>query len=86
MALARRRHGLGEDDGAVGSRTAWVDSIMGSGMAQGAHHHGLMVDDNVAGSGIVSRAWGRRLRDRRHHRLGSGMMAVHKGLDHGWET
>jgi hypothetical protein len=53
-----RRCGLREDDGVVDPGTAWVVSIVGSGMERGAQHHGLGLDDIVAGSGTASRAWG----------------------------
>jgi hypothetical protein len=49
-------------------------------MAPGAHCHGLVEDDVVAGSGMASRAWGRCLRGRRCHRLGSRKMVERKGV------
>jgi hypothetical protein len=58
---------------------AWVDDVMGSGMAWGAQCHGLREDDGVAGSGTTSQAWGWSLHGRRHHQRGSGMMAARKG-------
>jgi hypothetical protein len=75
----RPHHMLGEDDDAVGPGTARVDSVMGSGTAPGAQHHGLGEDNVVAGSGMVSRAWGWRLRGRWCHRLGSRKMAARRG-------
>jgi hypothetical protein len=76
-ALGRR--GLAEDDGAAGPGTAWVDDVTGLGMASGAHRRGLGEDNVVASSGTASRAWGRCLQGRRHHRLGLGKMAARKG-------
>jgi hypothetical protein len=61
------------------------ESVTGSGVVPGAQHHGIREDNVVAGSGTASQAWGRGLRDRRRHRLGSGKMTTHKGLDHGQE-
>jgi hypothetical protein len=77
------RHGLREDDNTAGLETMWVDGIASSRMARGAQRSGLGEDDVVAGSGTALHTWGRHLRGRRHRRLGSGKMAVHKGLDRG---
>jgi hypothetical protein len=76
---------LREDDGVAGLRMAWVVGIVGSGMARGAQRCRLKEDDVVAGSGMASWTWGRGLCGRWHHRLGSGKMAVRKGLDCGQE-
>jgi hypothetical protein len=75
----RRCHELREDDGTTGLGTARVDGVTGSGTAPGAQRHVIGEDNVVVGSGMVSRAWGRHLRDRRHHRLRLGKMVAHKG-------
>jgi hypothetical protein len=75
----RRHHRLEEDGSVVGPGTARVDGIVGSGTTWGAHRHELGKDDGVAGLGMASQAWGRRLRGRWRHRLGSGKMTAHKG-------
>jgi hypothetical protein len=80
-ALGHR--GLGEDDGTAGPGMARVDGVVGLGMAHGAPCCRFGEEDLVAGSGMTSRAWGRCLRGRWHHRLGLGKMAVLKG-DRPW--
>jgi hypothetical protein len=50
----RQRHGLGEDDGAMGLRMAWVDVIVGLGTVWGTQCRRLGEDDGVAGSGMAS--------------------------------
>jgi hypothetical protein len=70
---------------AWGGRWHGLDDITGLGMAHCAHHRGLREDDVVAGSGMAMRAWGRGLYCRWRHRLESGKMVVHKGLNRGWE-
>jgi hypothetical protein len=55
------------------------DGVVGSGTASGAQRHSLGEDNIVVGSGMASRAWGRRLHGRRCHRLGSGEMVSCKG-------
>jgi hypothetical protein len=84
IAGSRHRR-LGEDDNAVDPGTAWVIGVKGSRMAWGAHRHGLGEDNIVVGSRTASRAWGRGLHCQWRHRLGSGKMAAHKGLDRGRE-
>jgi hypothetical protein len=74
----RQRRGLGEDDGATGLETAQADGVVGSRTVWGAQHHGFKEDNIVAGLGIASQAWGRRLRGRWRHRLGSGKMVARK--------
>jgi hypothetical protein len=74
--VGRRHHGLNEDDDVVGPVTVWVNGVVGSGMARGAQHHMLRDDDSVVGSRTASRAWGRRMCGRWHHRLGSGKMVM----------
>jgi hypothetical protein len=81
----RRCRGLGEDDGAAGPGMVWVDGVACSGTAPGAQRRGLREDNVVVGSGTTSRAWGRRLRGQRRHRLGSGKMAACKG-DRPWSV
>jgi hypothetical protein len=55
------------------------DGVVGSGTASGAQRHSLGEDNIVVGSGMASRAWGRRLHGRGCHRLGLGEMASRKG-------
>jgi hypothetical protein len=59
--------------------------VPGSGMMRGAQRRRLREENIVVGLGTASRAWGQGLRYRRHHRLGSGKMVAHKGLDSGQE-
>jgi hypothetical protein len=73
--------GLMEDDSVADPRMARVVGIVGSRMARGAQRRGLGEDDVVAVLGTVSRAWGQGLGCRRHHRIRSGKMAAHKGID-----
>jgi hypothetical protein len=75
----RRHRELGEDNGVAGLGTVWVNGITGSGTVPGAHRHGLREDNIVAGSETTSRAWGRCMRGRWRHWLGSGKMAARKG-------
>jgi hypothetical protein len=56
-ALGRCR--FGEDNCAMGPKTARVDGVMGSGTVPGAQCRGLVEDNVVAGSRTVSQAWGR---------------------------
>jgi hypothetical protein len=79
----RRR--LGEDDGTADPGRAWVIGVTSLGTAWGAQHRGLGEDDIVVGLGTASQAWGQVLHCQWRHRLGSGKMAVRKGLDRGRE-
>jgi hypothetical protein len=64
----------------VGMGTACVDDVAGSGTTRGEQHHGLGEDDSVVCLGTALRAWGRRLRGRWRHQLGSGKMEARKGV------
>jgi hypothetical protein len=57
-----------------------VDGVAGSGMARGAQHSGFKEGNVAVGSETVSHTCERCLHGRRHHQLGSGKMAVRKGL------
>jgi hypothetical protein len=80
--MALRAQGWRRIDGIVDPGMAWVVHVAGSGTAWWPQHHELGKDDVVVGSGMVSRASGRSLRGRQHHRFGSGKMAACKGLNH----
>jgi hypothetical protein len=83
--MGSERHGIGEDDDAVGPGMAQVIGVVGSRMMRSAQHRELGEDDVVTGLGTASRAWGRGLHGRWRHWLGPGKMAVCKGLNHGRE-
>jgi hypothetical protein len=79
------RRELREDDGAADPGMARVIGVMGSGMTWGTQRRRLREDNVIAGLGTAAQAWGRGLRCRRCHWLGSGKLAARKGLDRGRE-